>query len=1495
MGLKYVIEQNTQAGTTLRAEVLQEGFIGVPVQLQFVRDGAIWEVTGPDRDRVYKPLLPSTLHLLVYDPDGSLDKELAAAARGEYTVLVTENGSTVFKGIVTPNTDRQALNSFEHETRIVATCGLSMLQDIPFVAGDGKFFEGDMSVASIICSCLDKLGLGLDVLIASPWYLPGFVLADPMLEKVFIDAGAFIDGDGYPISCEQVLTDIATCFHLQVRQSTGAWHVVERNQLFSGSFMRARYRNGAYVGVGMFNPAVSITAAAAREWRARTDRQPLIAARKSIAVAYEHGDIPPLISNGTFGALLRGETGGEVTGPGIYPGRDQRGGERRGEYRGGIGGSWRREGGSGRGFIGRYDQDTPQERYVKHWFRENGSQNIIIEPQAGPEGSNAATLKPCYWFPSIYSGDPRDLPHESLTNTGRRFVSDGNSTSIHSTVWTYLEGNRGTASGVVTFPVYYEVKIKSGSLTYWLGDDSQWHDERTYISFGKRSDQQWRGVTLDVWHAHEITSAPVPAGMWTFEIVLHSVFEAIQIKDAINEARVSVHKWASIVPEVRIGETVAPTATVIVARDANARNPRSAELGVRFGDAPVVGMLSSLHHSNGLPTGDWKVGPYGSGEQPSGLSHTHLLAREMFLEQGENVPVYEAEHTREMPRCWPHQVYEIDGVRYQVAHVSYNLLRSTQSGSYVTVKLFQEAPTTDILSEEGAFSTLGGLGDAATRMFVLYSNDVYNRALQNPIAKTTAVIPAGEVTELQVEVLTPIEAKNGLILISTDGRYYQFAAAANVAPGDTVLPIGVYDEETDTLTPGFTVDATVDYPAGIYPRTAEIKSLLIQTRDAIGLIIGLGALALVGEDVEGEVSSIPLEGPLRADVRDGTELVLQGLMGEENQYIIARECEQGAMELPIHRQYVKAKRGQAIKLDLATLMTYLYVRPGEIQMGVEEERKNRGITALTADAIGSGITELQIEPLKGRIAEGSILNLTHPKTGIIQHAVVSSDHDAGENILKIHPETLDMPAGAGIDLAGYYIGSQFIMQRDEINMKVSSDQARATWEKSGETKSLTVLTAPANNTTTIQVAPLPEILPAGSRLKLFFYDLLGLSLFRTLDVTTQTEAAKDAQQIVLTAPVTAPQGALVFYTEGQMLVRLRQAEAGIQVLDNQVTQHASTINSIFYELDDIIDDVDDLKGEAWLLDNRITSAEGRITTSESAIDQRVTKAVFNTAMLGGPVGKTRVAYSGNRTSILIDPILEGDAGLAYSLRRGQVVMIVDANGRSASYARLTANVIAGATTLSIEDPKIPGQPAQIYAAAGSTVYGFTAEPEIERTSLNLSLDGIDVEAKLFKSNDWDGTVDSSGKITQVGTRGWCLSGGGDADITGTLHAGQGAITIGNDGQFIKVGTYHSPTATKVRWESEHGTKHLHVYGGFQSAVPMDSMAAIESPSLYLGDPSAGAIIRVDADMRFYRNVGFYGATPIPKPTVTGTKSGISALASLITQLKNLGLITDNTT
>lgn len=43
------------------------------------------------------------------------------------------------------------------------------------------------------------------------------------------------------------------------------------------------------------------------------------------------------------------------------------------------------------------------------------------------------------------------------------------------------------------------------------------------------------------------------------------------------------------------------------------------------------------------------------------------------------------------------------------------------------------------------------------------------------------------------------------------------------------------------------------------------------------------------------------------------------------------------------------------------------------------------------------------------------------------------------------------------------------------------------------------------------------------------------------------------------------------------------------------------------------------------------------------------------------------------------------------------------------------------------------------------------------------------------------------------------------------------------------------------------------------------------------------------------HLGFYAATPVVKATVTGSKGANAALASLMTALSNLGLVTDSTT
>lgn len=53
--------------------------------------------------------------------------------------------------------------------------------------------------------------------------------------------------------------------------------------------------------------------------------------------------------------------------------------------------------------------------------------------------------------------------------------------------------------------------------------------------------------------------------------------------------------------------------------------------------------------------------------------------------------------------------------------------------------------------------------------------------------------------------------------------------------------------------------------------------------------------------------------------------------------------------------------------------------------------------------------------------------------------------------------------------------------------------------------------------------------------------------------------------------------------------------------------------------------------------------------------------------------------------------------------------------------------------------------------------------------------------------------------------------------------------------------------------------------------------------------------RVSGDLDLDGDIGFYGTAPQAKPTITGSRGGNAALASLLTQLATLGLITDSTT
>lgn len=95
--------------------------------------------------------------------------------------------------------------------------------------------------------------------------------------------------------------------------------------------------------------------------------------------------------------------------------------------------------------------------------------------------------------------------------------------------------------------------------------------------------------------------------------------------------------------------------------------------------------------------------------------------------------------------------------------------------------------------------------------------------------------------------------------------------------------------------------------------------------------------------------------------------------------------------------------------------------------------------------------------------------------------------------------------------------------------------------------------------------------------------------------------------------------------------------------------------------------------------------------------------------------------------------------------------------------------------------------------------------------------------------------------------------------------------------------------------------------GGSVTVQADDVGSV-SNTLFFGDPDNTTYIRGDSQVQMQvgnggtvvfegnsTGIGFFAATPVAQPTVTGSRGGNAALASVLTALANLGLIVNNST
>ena len=242
---------------------------------------------------------------------------------------------------------------------------------------------------------------------------------------------------------------------------------------------------------------------------------------------------------------------------------------------------------------------------------------------------------------------------------------------------------------------------------------------------------------------------------------------------------------------------------------------------------------------------------------------------------------------------------------------------------------------------------------------------------------------------------------------------------------------------------------------------------------------------------------------------------------------------------------------------------------------------------------------------------------------------------------------------------------------------------------------------------------------------------------------------------------------------------------------------------------------------------------------------------------------------------------------------GQIATAVNAavTGTSGRSARFTGTNTIGTGAFTDD-----GTSASI---SGAFSTGLEISPaQITSNQTDYTPSGIDTASILVLTSDAARDINGIKPLATAtaGRHLWVFN-NGNFPITLKYGTGTGGYRIYGNGGNDKV--LQSGGGVELVWSTAAGGVWLVNDSGFASAVSgtTNTIAKFTGTNV-VGNSSVtddGTTVAISTQLQIDGNSGFNGTAPIAKPTVSGSRGGNAALASLLTALANYGLITDSST
>lgn len=290
--------------------------------------------------------------------------------------------------------------------------------------------------------------------------------------------------------------------------------------------------------------------------------------------------------------------------------------------------------------------------------------------------------------------------------------------------------------------------------------------------------------------------------------------------------------------------------------------------------------------------------------------------------------------------------------------------------------------------------------------------------------------------------------------------------------------------------------------------------------------------------------------------------------------------------------------------------------------------------------------------------------------------------------------------------------------------------------------------------------------------------------------------------------------------------------------------------------------------------------------------------VLSTTREGSLVNSTGLA------TVAVTAPITGDGTVASPLAMAAATSLVDGYITAVAFAAFTAKVsfpgfgTSGTTACVGNDSRLSNSrtpTAHVLNSASHTVSGLTTGhflKALSATTFGFAAHGLtytDVGAAPAATVSFPGFTATATDIKVNGAQSVGVLGTtARADHVHPVDTSRAALT----GDTF-TGTVNSDM-TGVRFSFKvSGVQKAYIY---VDAAEMDIGTTVNIPVYFLQNGAVRMSFPAAGGVSFpVGNLGFNGAPPISKPSVTGSRGGNAALASLLTALANLGLITDSST